>query len=410
MTAEQAEKNIKIIGIGDAVLDGGNHNGMTEKTAGMPHIVHNTFIFLRNVDGFEVSNLTMKASRWWASTFIFCEDGVISDITFNSTNTAPNQDGIDLRIGCNNIAIENISGVTGDDTIALTALLHKFDTSWLVEGKDTNIHHINISNVRARCSGGHGVIRLLAQDGNQVQDVTIDSVYDLSIDEGGPRCSQGLLRIGESGYSTVKQNQPGDIDRITISNVTSRANSAIYSGTDNVTLEHLTCSNIYTVEGSRFGGSLVNYMLDPDAEYNVNMVGGTASAEKSVAGMTVTITADEAPEGKVFDRWVAVGIDETTLENPQSATTAFLMPLSDVLITATYRDASALLYGDINTDASVNASDALLALQHSVKLITLEGEAFQSGDVNGDDKIDASDALLILQKSVKLIEQFPVES
>lgn len=255
MTAEEQEKNIKIIGKGSAVLDGGKHNGKTEKTAGYPDIVQNTFIFFRNVDGFEVKNLTMKDSRYWANTYIFCENGIIEDITFDARNTAPNQDGIDLRIGCNNITINNIYGVTGDDTIALTALLHRVDTRWMVEGKDTAIHHVDISNVRAMCAGGHGVIRLLAQDGNKIYDVNIDNVYDLSIDEGGPRCA-GLLRIGEHGYATVKQNEPGDIDRVTVSNVTSRAKFAVYVGTENVTWEHLKIRDVKAVEGSVAGGKI----------------------------------------------------------------------------------------------------------------------------------------------------------
>ncbi len=256
LTVEQEQKNIRIIGKGNAVLDGGKHNGKTETTAGVPDIVKNTFVFFRNVDGFEVKNLTMKNSRWWANTYVFCENGIIENITFDARNTAPNQDGIDLRIGCNNITINNIYGVTGDDTIALTALLHKFDTRWQVEGKDTEIHHVTITNVRALCSGGHGVIRLLAQDGNKVRDITIDTVYDLSIDNGGPRCGQGLIRIGESGYSTIKQNEPGDIDRVTVSNVTSRANSAVYVGTKNVTWEHLAIHNIKTIEGTVVGGEI----------------------------------------------------------------------------------------------------------------------------------------------------------
>ena len=68
-----------------------------------------------------------------------------------------------------------------------------------------------------------------------------------------------------------------------------------------------------------------------------------------------------------------------------------------------------LKYGDINEDSRIDASDALLALQHSVKLITLTDEAYLAADVNGDDTINASDALYILQHSVKLIDQFPIE-
>ncbi len=69
----------------------------------------------------------------------------------------------------------------------------------------------------------------------------------------------------------------------------------------------------------------------------------------------------------------------------------------------------AYVWGDINNDKDINASDALLALQHSVQLMELDGEALRVADVNQDGKVDASDALLILQYSVHLIDHFPAE-
>ncbi len=63
-------------------------------------------------------------------------------------------------------------------------------------------------------------------------------------------------------------------------------------------------------------------------------------------------------------------------------------------------------YGDINEDTKVDAVDALLALQHSVSLVLLEGEAAGRANVNADSTIDAADALLILQYSVCLIDRF----
>ena len=66
-------------------------------------------------------------------------------------------------------------------------------------------------------------------------------------------------------------------------------------------------------------------------------------------------------------------------------------------------------YGDVNNDGKIDASDALEALQHSVELKTLEGDAFTAADVTNDSKVDATDALNILQYSVELIDHFPVE-
>ena len=62
--------------------------------------------------------------------------------------------------------------------------------------------------------------------------------------------------------------------------------------------------------------------------------------------------------------------------------------------------------GDLNDDGDINAADALLALQHSVKLITLDGTKAKAADVTRDNEINASDALKILQYSVRLIEEF----
>lgn len=56
--------------------------------------------------------------------------------------------------------------------------------------------------------------------------------------------------------------------------------------------------------------------------------------------------------------------------------------------------------GDVNGDGKVDASDALLALQDSVKLSELSEEQRQKADMNGDGRVDASDALAMLQDSV----------
>ena len=66
-------------------------------------------------------------------------------------------------------------------------------------------------------------------------------------------------------------------------------------------------------------------------------------------------------------------------------------------------------YGDVNDDGKIDASDALEALQHSVELKKLEGDAFTAADVTNDGTVDATDALNILQYSVELIDHFPVE-
>lgn len=66
------------------------------------------------------------------------------------------------------------------------------------------------------------------------------------------------------------------------------------------------------------------------------------------------------------------------------------------------------LPGDADGDGQVTANDALLVLNHVVKLETLEGTSLKAADVNTDESITADDALHILQYVVQLIESLPV--
>ena len=252
MSADEELENIKIIGIGNAVLDGGVHNGVTEKTStrpqGFPTVRYNTSIYFRNVNGFEVKNLTIKEPRYWGMTYIFSRNGTISDITFDCSNEPPNQDGIDLRIGCNNIVIENISGVTGDDTVALTALSSSgaSDIWFSVSGKDQDIHDVTIRNVKAFCKGGHATVRLLAHHGNQVYNVHMEDLEDLSTSTH----PKAVIRLGDTNYTGSGAAMGyGDIHDVTINGLVSNGLFAIFAGNTNVSLEHVSYKNVTTKYG-----------------------------------------------------------------------------------------------------------------------------------------------------------------
>ena len=64
------------------------------------------------------------------------------------------------------------------------------------------------------------------------------------------------------------------------------------------------------------------------------------------------------------------------------------------------------MIGDVYEDGSINSSDALLCLRHSVKEITLNNSQFKQADVTFDGQVNASDALLILRYAVKEIDHF----
>lgn len=65
-------------------------------------------------------------------------------------------------------------------------------------------------------------------------------------------------------------------------------------------------------------------------------------------------------------------------------------------------------YGDVNNDGRIDASDALLVLQYSVKLVELKERQLEFANVDRMDAVDASDALSILQYSVGLISRFGI--
>lgn len=74
--------------------------------------------------------------------------------------------------------------------------------------------------------------------------------------------------------------------------------------------------------------------------HSITIQNGTTEIADSKAeeDTIVTIKADPAPAGKVFDKWV-VESGNITLADANSATTTFTMPDSAVSVKATYTDA-----------------------------------------------------------------------
>ncbi|MDD4537476.1 MAG: glycosyl hydrolase family 28 protein [Lentisphaeria bacterium] len=233
--------NIHIEGRGGAVLDGGLPNGLDEFTSckdGHPHVSENLVIFFDNVSDFSVTGLTIRDQRWWAMAFMFCERGRIENIRFELTRHQldsyarwRNQDGIDLRVGCSDMIIRNITGETGDDMIALTALRSPFfEQRYTHPGRSLAIHHVLIENVRG-VTNQCALIRLLSHFGQQIHDIVIRNVEETGV-PGKTNQTQMAIRIGDRippYYRRDEANaqQFGDIHDIRIENLTTRALTAI---------------------------------------------------------------------------------------------------------------------------------------------------------------------------------------
>ena len=79
-------------------------------------------------------------------------------------------------------------------------------------------------------------------------------------------------------------------------------------------------------------------------EYDITVTDGKATIgagteiSKAAEGTEVALTANAAPSGQVFDKWVVVS-GSITLADANSATTTFTMPAEVVSVKATYKDA-----------------------------------------------------------------------
>ncbi len=269
-TTAGTDRNIKIIGKNRAVLDGGKYNGLSEKTQlqnGLPPIWKNNLILFTNVDGFEISGIDCHNQRWWALNFVYCANGKLHDINFKACDIAvdedgneyrglkrgkyadiliKNADGIDLRQGCHDIEIQNISGFTEDDSVALTALDGRLEKQFAVSGLPTDLCNVTIKNIStsAFCTN----VRLLNQGDIKLHDILIDGVYDTS--ETSQHMDRGIyaVRVGDTHLYGPRHATRDETYNITIKNVRSRAKIAAVGLAGN--MKNLVMQNIQCFDGA----------------------------------------------------------------------------------------------------------------------------------------------------------------
>lgn len=269
--------HIHLTGKGTCLLEGADHpraTGDSAKTIGertygsdtgkagesQKGDWRNIGILMANVSDFSIENLTIKDSHCWAVSLEYCTQGKVRDLHFESTGskmidgqkvTILNQDGLDLRQGCHDILIENITGQSGDDLIALTAIAHQKETagglkSTMVSGQgspDDAIHSITIRNVRGHCAGGHHIVRFLNTGTMQMYDIILDGLIDTSQE---PNRSRAAVKIGDNNAAYGGINALGLTRRMMISNIITRSTYPILIGGS---LSDATISNVIKHDG-----------------------------------------------------------------------------------------------------------------------------------------------------------------
>ena len=309
------QHGITIRGRGRATLDGGNYNGLHEHNCaknGLPHIDYNTTLLFINVRDLLVENISVKRQRWWGITNISVVDSVFRNIRFEADFSRidengvhhpdelpktynevyiKNADGIDLRVGCHNILIENISGFTEDDSVALTALggfESKYELMLADANADNDIHDVLIKNVstNAYCSN----VRLLNDNGYKLYNITIDGVTSHCPREAYR--NMYTVRIGDTAYA-MKPSNLGDTHHITVKNVvsTARYGIALCKGLVDSSIENITVKDggtyAFGVSKDRGGYAEVqnvrvkNVLLEDGAEaFDIEALRGELTVEE----------------------------------------------------------------------------------------------------------------------------------
>lgn len=228
---EREEHDLTLTGIGDAVLDGGLHNGLLEKTCnmyGFPDKRYNATVLFNNVRNLVLENLQFRQSRWYGTYFIHCDTCRVSNLDFDYWEDCCNRDGVDIRSGCHNFLVENITGTTGDDTVALNNLGNDGNDGRYVAGKDPDTLHMVIRNVKSD-AGRWFTVRILCQDRHLEQDFTVDTVLDVSSSENQKGVAATVM-VGSHEYHYQIPAKLGDLAHLTVRDVYTRSRKGVAFG------------------------------------------------------------------------------------------------------------------------------------------------------------------------------------
>lgn len=228
-------RGIRILGRDGAVLSGGTRNHYLPKRSGDPNGWRSVGILLCDVSDYEVGGFRMEETQCWAISQERCSRGHVHDIEFGSTDRMFNQDGVDVRKGCHDLLVENISGTTGDDAVALTAyhdpagapMRYGMQIGGNADlGARDDVYNVTIRNVRAKSAGGHGVIRLLVCDGIRMHHVTVSNVVDTAT--GNDPRPQATIRLGDVNFHRTRRCAMGEMHHITVRDVTASGRVAVW--------------------------------------------------------------------------------------------------------------------------------------------------------------------------------------
>ena len=298
--------NISIIGVGDVLLKGADNprstgdayrtlmqdpiNGRVsygsdagKKDRKQKGDWRNNLIQIAYVDGFTLKNVKIENSHAWAISFERTRNAGLADLRFNNPESTLinglekkvcNKDGINLRHGCRYFRINNITGINGDDLIALSSLdaapyyhtngdvnsYQVTSTKW--NGPEDDTEQIFITNCQTNYTG----VAIRASDSASIHHMYINGIItkarpDTPAPYGG---SPYTLLVGGGGYG--RASIPGKINNIFAMNLIGDGKSLILIESPIANCEFM--NGIFT--GS--GAAAITYTIDKAETKNVEEV------------------------------------------------------------------------------------------------------------------------------------------
>lgn len=199
------QTNIRIQGKGDVVLSGKGQ-----------------ILNLHNVRNFTVEGFRVEGSADNAIALMYCSYGKVFNIDFAGDFAAENQNGIELRSGCHDVTVENITGVVAGNVVSLIAEAGPDrEIAAHVMGLVVDVRNIIVKNIKATCCGN--LVKLFNQDGRMLYNILIESVEDTSADYSENRPFSAVMIGDPDAKPNVSAALPGQTKNITVRNVFTHA-------------------------------------------------------------------------------------------------------------------------------------------------------------------------------------------
>ena len=270
--------------------------------------------------------------------------GISGKLTVNLSNGSYNRgissqggvitlDGATVKIpGSYYYGIFNENGnvvITNSPNVELTSTTSSSEGICTYDGGD-----LTIENSTVKVSA-HSYAANLKKGKLSIKNSTVDLTLDAE--------TYCVVNTHINAANTIDLSGGGTVTLTALGKQTSAMIGGTVTATSGTKLEKGTYyPDLGTYDGEYDGSSktvlqFVHEAPAPATTYKVTVTNGTGSGNYA-EGETVTITANAASDGQMFDKWVVEdGSASITLADANSATTTFVMPAGEVSVKATYR-------------------------------------------------------------------------